>query len=208
MTIDRLRHDGAEHLRRNCPVLGPVVEQVGPCRLRLRRDRFAALARAILYQQISGLAAKSIHDRLLAKLPDGRLAPRGLADLDDADYRAAGVSGQKAKYLRSLAELTLAGKVRLTGLDGWSDERIVEELVQVKGVGVWTAQMFLIFTLGRPDVLPADDLGVRSAIRKLYGLSELPQRDDCERLARPWRPFASVASWYCWRSLEIRDPGV
>jgi DNA-3-methyladenine glycosylase II len=184
-----------------------VVQQVGPCTMTLRRGRFGMLARSILFQQISGHAANAIQRKLLTRLPDGKLSAAGLAALSDEQYRASGVSGQKTKYLRSLAELTLDRKVKLTGLAKWTDQEIIGELVQIKGVGVWTAQMFLMFSLGRPDVLPWDDLGVRSAIRKLYRLEELPKRDECERIAAPWRPYASVASWYCWRSLEVRDPG-
>ncbi len=194
-------------LRRRCPLMRQVIRAVGPCTMKLQRDRFGMLARSILFQQISGHAARAILAKLLARLPEGKLTPEGLAALSDAEYRAAGVSGQKTRYLRSLAELTLDGEVKLTGLAKWSDQQIIDELVRVKGVGVWTAQMFLMFSLGRLDVLPWDDLGVRQAIRRLHGLDELPNREECERAAAPWRPYASVASWYCWRSLEIQDPG-
>lgn len=202
-----MREQAAKHLRRRCPVMRRVVDAVGPCTMKIRRDRFGMLARSILFQQISGHAANAIQAKLLTRLPEGKLTAAGLAALSDEGYRASGVSGQKTRYLRSLAELTLDGKVKLTGLAKWSDRQIIDELIQVKGVGVWTAQMFLMFSLGRPDVLPWDDLGVRQAIRKLYGFEDLPKRDECERVAAPWRPYASVASWYCWRSLEVQDPG-
>ncbi|MEZ5365878.1 MAG: DNA-3-methyladenine glycosylase [Bryobacterales bacterium] len=207
MTHAAMREAAAKHLSRRCPKMRAVVKAVGPCTITLRRDRFGMLAHSILYQQISGHAAKAIERKLLANLPNGKLKAEGLASLDDETFRASGVSAQKAKYLRSLAELTLEGKVKLTGLTRWSDQAIIDELVQIKGVGVWTAQMFLIFSLGRPDVLPWDDLGVRSAMRKLFALEDLPKRDECEALAAPWRPYASVASWYCWRSLDVQDPG-
>jgi DNA-3-methyladenine glycosylase II len=207
MSHAAMREAAVRHLRRRCPVMRQVVRAVGPCTMKVRRERFGMLARSILFQQISGHAATAILNRLVGSLPEAKLTAAGLARLSDEDFRAAGVSGQKTRYLRSLAELTLDGKVKLTGLGKWSDEQIVDELIQVKGVGVWTAQMFLMFALGRPDVLPWDDLGVRQAIRNLYGLAELPKRDECERVAAPWRPFASVASWYCWRSLEVKDPG-
>jgi DNA-3-methyladenine glycosylase II len=202
-----MREEAAKHLRKKCPVMRQVIKNVGPCTLTLQRDRFAMLARSILHQQISGHAAKAIMGKLLTRLPDGRLTAAGFAALTDDEYRASGVSAQKSKYLRSLAELTLDGKVKLTGLTNWSDQKIIDELVQIKGIGVWTAQMFLMFSLGRPDVLPWDDLGVRTAIRKLFELEEMPKRADCERVAAPWRPYATVASWYCWRSLEVQDPG-
>jgi DNA-3-methyladenine glycosylase II len=202
-----MREAAVKHLRRRCPVMRQVVDAVGPCTMKVRRDRFGMLARSILFQQISGHAATAILNKLLTRLPDGKLSAAGLAALSDEEFRNSGVSGQKTRYLRSLAELTLDGKVKLTGLGKWSDQQIIDELIQVKGVGVWTAQMFLMFSLGRPDVLPWDDLGVRQAIRKLYSLEDLPKREESERIAKPWRPYASVASWYCWRSLEIQDPG-
>lgn len=185
-----------------------VIRAVGPCTMTLQRDRFGMLARSILYQQISGHAAKAIHGRLLEALPDGRLTADGLADLPDADYRAAGVSGQKTRYLRSLGESVRGGSVRLNRVGRLSDDEVIAELTQVKGVGVWTAQMFLMFSLGRPDVLPWDDLGVRQAIQRLFGLEEMPRREQSEELAKPWRPYATVASWYCWRSLEVENGGV
>ena len=185
-----------------------VIRQVGPCEMRLRRGRFGMLARSILFQQISGHAAKAILGRLLERMPNGRLSAAGLAALSDEEFRACGVSRQKIGYMRSLAELTLNGDVRLQRISHWSDDRIIEELTQIKGIGVWTAQMFLMFSMGRPDVLPWDDLGVRQAIKRLFELDELPKREQAEQLAQPWRPYASVASWYCWRSLEIVDPGM
>ena len=207
MSLALIREDAVRHLRKRCPVMRRVVDRVGPCTMTVQRERFRMLARSILFQQISGHAANAIQKKLLSRLPGGRLTAAGLANLSDEEYRASGVSGQKTRYLRSLAELTLEGKVKLTGLAKWSDQEIIDELIQIKGVGVWTAQMFLMFSLGRPDVLPWDDLGVRTAIRNLYKLDELPKRADCERVATPWRPYATVASWYCWRSLEIQDPG-
>ncbi len=185
-----------------------VIQAVGPCRLSLRRDRFGMLARSILYQQISGHAAKAIHGRLVAAMPAGVLSAEGLANLSDSEYRAAGVSGPKARYLRSLGELTLDGDVRLSRIGRLTDDQIIAELTKVKGIGVWTAQMFLMFSLGRPDVLPWDDLGVRQAIERLFGLDEAPDRARCEEIARPWRPYATIASWYCWRSLELENGGV
>ena len=182
-----------------------VIQTVGPCTLKLRRDRFGTLARSILSQQISGHAARAIQRKLEGKLPEGRITAAGLARLSDQDYRAAGVSAPKAKYLQSLGSLTLDGTVRLTRLAGRSDEDIIEDLTRIKGIGVWTVQMFLMFSLGRPDVLPYDDLGVKQAIRNLHGLEQLPGKRECLELAKPWRPYATIASWYCWRSLEFPE---
>lgn len=207
MKFTEMRVAGPKHLSRKCPVMRRVVKQVGPCGIKLNRDRFGMLARSILYQQISGHAAKSIHNKLVSRLPEGKLEPGGLAALRDEDYRASGVSAQKTRYLRSLATLTLDGELKLNRLGRWSDDKIIDHVTQVKGIGVWTAQMFLIFSLGRPDVLPWDDLGVRQGVQKLFALDELPKKDEMERRATPWRPYASFASWYCWRALEIEDPG-
>lgn len=198
-----MRTAAERHLKRQDPVLRQVIRQVGPCTYPLRRDRFGSLARSIVYQQISGAAASTILGRLVASLPGGELEPAGLASFSAEQFRLAGVSKQKASYLKSLAELSLSGDLRLSQIGRLSDAEIIAELTQVKGIGAWTAQMFMMFSLGRPDVLPWDDLGVKQAIQKLYGLDEMPGRADSERIAEPWRPYASVASWYCWRSLEL-----
>ncbi|MEO7403126.1 MAG: DNA-3-methyladenine glycosylase 2 family protein, partial [Burkholderiales bacterium] len=118
--------------------------------------------------------------------------------------RAAGLSAAKASYVRDLSDAVVSGRVVLRQIARKPDEEIIEELIQVKGIGRWTAQMFLIFSLGRLDVLPVDDLGVRVAIRDLYGLVELPDNKTSERVAESWRPYASVASWYCWRSIPLQ----
>ena len=196
------------HLKKRDSVLGAVIRKVGPCGYTLQRDRFGMLVRSIVYQQISGAAARTILGRLTDALPGRQLTAQGLAALSPEEYRLAGVSKQKAGYLQSLAELSLTGDLRLARIGRYADQDIIAQLTQVKGVGVWTAQMFLMFSLGRPDVLPWDDLGVRQAIRKLYGLPQMPTRAESERIAEPWRPYASVASWYCWRSLEIKTPEV
>ena len=202
------REAAVKGLRKACPRMRAVIAEVGPCRLNMQRDRFGMLGRSILYQQLSGYAAKAIHDRLLAALPEGRLTPDGLAALTEAQYRASGVSAQKTKYLRSLGESVAHGAVRLDRIGRLTDEEIIRQLTQVKGIGVWTAQMFLMFSLGRPDVLPWLDLGVRQAIQNLFGLDDLPDRDACEQSADAWRPYRTVASWYCWRSLELENKGV
>lgn len=194
------------HLRKRDSILGAVIRQVGPCGYRLQRDRFGMLVRSIVFQQISGAAARTILGRLTERLPGETLTPEGLAALTPEEYRLAGVSKQKAGYLQSLAALSLSGDLKLARIGRYADDEIIAQLTQVKGIGVWTAQMFLMFSLGRPDVLPCDDLGVRQAIRKLYGLAAMPTRAESERIAQPWRPYASVASWYCWRSLEVKTP--
>lgn len=193
------------HLRRRDRILRDVIDAAGPCTLRPRRDRFEMLAGSILSQQLSTAAARTIRLRLVERV-GGRLAAEPLLALADEEFRACGVSAQKAAYLRDLAARVASGSLPMDRLGRLPDEDVIERLTVVKGVGRWTAQMFLIFALGRPDVLPHDDLGVRNAIRRLYGLPEMPRRDEIDRIAEPWRPYASVACWYLWRSLDGATP--
>jgi DNA-3-methyladenine glycosylase II len=189
------------HLKKCDPVLAAVVERVGPCRMTFREPDFATLVRSIVYQQLSGKVAAVIFDRLL-KAVRGRLTPGAILKLAPERMREAGLSGQKTAYIRDLAERTKSGEVNFATMPALSDEAVIEELTRVKGIGVWTAHMFLMFALQRPNVLPVGDLGVRMAIRKLYDLAELPHARDVEQIARPWEPYRSVASWYLWRSLD------
>jgi DNA-3-methyladenine glycosylase II len=193
-------------LRRADPVLRGVIDAVGPFGLKLQTRRFESLARAIVAQQISGAAARSIWKRLAMSVHPRRVTAESLADLDDLSLRTAGVSPQKFSYLRDLQEQVNTKQVRLQRLHLLSDEEVIEELVAIKGIGVWTAQMFLMFSLGRLDVLPHQDLGIRAAIKRLYGFAELPNRVECETIASPWRPYATIACWYLWRSADIATP--
>lgn len=197
-------HSALTHLRASDPVMARVIGQVGPCALRANPNRFQMLAKSIISQQISTAAARSIRAKLDRLLQPRKLSPESLQDFTPEQLRTAGLSAQKIAYLRDLSQKVTAGHVRLRGIARKSDEEVIDELVQVKGIGVWTAQMFLIFSLGRLDVFPHGDLGVRSALRNLYGLKELPDKETSIGIAAPWRPYATVASWYCWRSLELR----
>jgi DNA-3-methyladenine glycosylase II len=190
------------HLRRADPVLAAVIDRVGPCTLTLQSRRFESLTRAIIAQQISGAAAKSIWNRLNLALRPRQLTPANLAALSENDLRQCGISPQKLRYLRDLQSRVLTRDVRLHRLHHLTDDEVIESLIRVKGIGVWTAQMFLMFSLGRLDVLPHLDLGVRSAIQRLYGHPELPDRAACELAAIPWRPYATIACWYLWRSSD------
>jgi DNA-3-methyladenine glycosylase II len=201
--INDERTAGVKHLRRADRVLRDVIDQVGPFTLRPRRDRFGMLVRSIISQQISTGAARSILARLEALAAPEGLTAASLARFSAADWRTAGVSPQKAGYVIDLANKASDGTLQLARIGRLDDEAVIEHLVQVKGIGRWTAQMFLIFSLGRLDVFPHDDLGVRAAIRTLYGLAELPTKDESHAIAAPWRPYASIGSWYCWRSLEL-----
>jgi DNA-3-methyladenine glycosylase II len=139
--------------------------------------------------------------------PHGGVSPESILRLSNAQMRKVGLSPQKQAYLRNLAEQVDARKVRLDRLNRLPDEDVIAELIQVKGIGRWTAQMFLIFTLARADVFPHDDLGVRAAIKRFYGLDELPDKETSHRIAEAWRPYATVGSWYCWRSLALPEEG-
>lgn len=193
---------GVDHVRKADPVMRDLIDRVGPLRLKPRRRRFDMLVRSIISQQISTGAANSIYRRLKQTVAPERLNAPTLAALSLAQFRGAGISPQKTRYLVDLSEHVLKGQLQLDRLPRMTDEEVIQELVQVKGIGVWTAQMFLIFSLGRPDVFPHDDLGIRVALRKLYQLKELPDKQTSHAIALPWRPYATVASWYCWRSLE------
>jgi DNA-3-methyladenine glycosylase II len=167
---------------------------------------FESLVRSIVYQQLSGRVASVIFGRLKAAV-GGALTPAGILKLRPARMRAAGLSAQKTAYIRDLARHTRDGRVVFEQLPDLADEQVIEQLTAVKGIGVWTAHMFLIFALQRPDVLPTGDLGIRTAVRKAYGMAELPKPAEIEALALAWRPYCSVASWYLWRSLEANGQG-
>ncbi len=180
-----------------------MIDAVGPYTLRFERDRFTMLVRSIISQQISTSAARAIRKRLMDLVGADSLAPGSLARYTIDELRSVGLSSQKASYVADLAAKVNDGTVDLRQIGRLSDEGVVGSLTQVKGIGLWTAQMFLIFSLGRPDVFPHNDLGVRTAIRDRYGLDDLPDKTTSHAIATPWRPFASVASWYCWRSLDL-----
>jgi DNA-3-methyladenine glycosylase II len=191
------------HFRSSDPVLAEVIRRVGPLTLKPNRDRFKMLVRSILSQQISVLAARAILSRLEEALAPAGIRPESLSRLTVDELRAVGISRPKAGYLLDLAQKCQDGTVRLERIGRLSDERVIDELVQVRGIGQWSAHMFLIFALGRPDVFPHDDLGIRSAIRRLYALEDLPARDVCMEIGNRWRPYATIGSWYCWRFLEL-----
>jgi DNA-3-methyladenine glycosylase II len=160
------------------------------------------LVRSIVFQQLSGKAARTIMQRLVNALPEGRLTPEAILALTPEQMRSLGLSGQKTAYVRDLAERTRSGEIDFSKFPAMSDDEVIEHLTRVKGVGVWTAHMFLIFALRRPDVLPTGDLGVRAAMRKAYRMRALPKPERMEKIAKRWRPYCSVASWYLWRSLD------
>ena len=190
------------HLQAADPVMGGIIQRVGAYRLEYREPGFATLVRSIVNQQLSGRVARVIFDRLVAVMPEGLLTPENILSLRPAKMRALGLSKQKTAYIRDLARQTRAGVLDFAELPALADAQVIERLTQVKGIGVWTAHMFLIFALRRNNVLPSGDLGVRAAIRKAYGLAELPKPVEIEALGECWHPYCTVAAWYLWRSLE------
>lgn len=189
------------HLRRTDPVLGEIITRVGDYRIEFRDPGFETLVKSIVYQQLSGRVASVIFERLLCAA-GGTITPANVLKLRPARMRSAGLSTQKTAYIRDLARHTRDGHLVFEEMGSLSDEEVIERLTVVKGIGVWTAHMFLIFALRRPDILPTGDLGIRAAIRKAYGLPGLPKPAEIENLAEHWRPYCTVASWYLWRSLE------
>jgi DNA-3-methyladenine glycosylase II len=180
-----------------------LIGHVGPCQLRKRPSTawFATLVRAIIGQQISSKAAASI-DAKLRELAGARHMPEPLLALGEEKLRSVGLSGVKARYVLNLSEAVRSGDVPLNKFGRWSDEAIIERLTSIKGIGVWTAQMFLIFAMNRPDVLPVADLGIRVALRDRFELDRHPTPAECHALTESWRPYRSVAMWYLWRSLD------
>jgi DNA-3-methyladenine glycosylase II len=199
------------HLRRADPVLAALIERIeadGGLGRRGRRpvdhdDHYGALVRSIVGQQLSSKAAFSIYTRLTDRFGGRPPRPDEVLAEDPEELRAAaGLSHSKVSYLRSLAEHVIAGELELERMESLPDDEVIAELVAVKGIGIWTAHMFLIFHLERPDILPTGDLGIRSAIQRAYGLDELPDPAEMERIAAPWRPHRSTASRFLWRSLD------
>jgi DNA-3-methyladenine glycosylase II len=190
------------HLSTTDPTLGGIIRQVGPYRITYREPGFDTLVRSIIYQQLSGKAAATIYGRLAAAMGPAGVRPEPILKLRPARAKSLGLSPQKRAYLRDLAEKTVEGALDFAALPGLSDQEVVERLTAVKGVGHWTAQMFLIFALRRPDVLPVGDLGIQAAIHRAYGLEKRPGPREVEEVGARWRPWASVAAWYLWRSLD------
>lgn len=198
------------HLRAADPVLAQVIEVVGPFELETREGTFRMLSRAIFFQQLAGPAARAIMNRVLALLDADEerwYAPEQLLAASDEQLRAAGVSRQKMVYLRDLADKCASGELNEDGMNELDDEEVIQRVSAVKGIGRWTGEMYLIFSLGRPDVLPVDDLGVRRGMQVSYALPELPKPDEMRRIAEPWRPYRSAGTWYMWRSLGVALPG-
>ena len=213
MIFDTKRHPKTELFLRKAvrelsqadPVLAGLIRQVGPCKLGMRRRNgyFRSLVEAILYQQLTAKAAESILARFRALYPSRSFpTAEGIDRTPGSQLRAAGISSQKISYLKDLSRLTLNGSFPLRRVSLLEDEEVIRHLCQVKGIGRWTAEMFMIFTLGRPDVLPASDLGIQKAVQRLYGMKTLPSPQGLEQFGKRWKPYRSVAAWYLWAGTD------
>jgi DNA-3-methyladenine glycosylase II len=191
------------HLIQADPVMRAIIKRVGPFRMEYGDPEFHSLAEAIVYQQLNGKAAVTIFKRFAA-LAGEPLTPEGILKLSEEQLRSVGLSKQKSSYLRDLAAKTHEGKLDFARLPKLSDDEVIEHLTQVKGIGVWTAHMFLMFALRRPNVLPTGDFGVRMAIKKYYKKRKLPKPDQMEKIAKAWEPYRSIACWYLWKSLDVK----
>jgi len=199
---DRIVWKQATERLREDPSFGPLIERVGPVRLRARRGTpFESLAASICYQQLAGKAARTIHGRFVDAL-GGEVTPKRVLATPEERLRAAGLSAAKLAAIRDLAQKSTSGEVSLDGLDEQSDEEVIASLTRVRGVGVWTAQMYLLFELERPDVWPIGDLGVRAGLGRTLGFATAPNPRETELIGFGYRPWRSALAWYCWRALE------
>ena len=196
--------EARKHLSGNDRALGKVIQEVGDCRFRLEKNRFAMLVRSVTSQQLSTKVARTINSRLM-DLVDQKLYPETVQRLSIKKIRTAGLSERKAECLKALSKSILKGEIPLENIGRLENEEVISRLTVVKGIGEWTAHMFLIFSLGRFDVVPQGDYGVRAAIQRIYKLDELPGKKQVHEIAENWHPNPSIASWYCWRFLELKD---
>jgi DNA-3-methyladenine glycosylase II len=196
--------EATDFLRYSDPVLARIIEQVGPLEMAHRRERFQSLVRAIIFQQLAGRAALAIYQRFVKIIGRGRFpTPVQVIGASDEDLRLAGLSRGKTAYIRDLARHVRDGSLNFRRFAKMADEEIISDLVRVRGIGRWTAEMFLMFNLRRPDVLPVDDLGFRSAVAKAYGMSQLPTAKELSSIGERWRPYRSAAVWYFWQSTRL-----
>lgn len=198
-----MHRQAVNHLKRSDPVMARLIASVGPCRFRTHDHipYFPYLTRAIVYQQLSTKAAATIYGRFEA-LCGGAVEPQVVTGLADPQLRGAGLSTRKARYVKDLAGRVASGALVLEGIEARSDEEIIASLTEVKGIGRWSVHMFLMFRLGRPDVLPELDLGIQKAVKQAYRLRAMPKPDRVRKIGAKWSPHSTIASWYLWRSLD------
>ncbi|HET7320174.1 MAG TPA: DNA-3-methyladenine glycosylase [Candidatus Saccharimonadales bacterium] len=196
--------EAAEYLGRNDPILLPIIQRVGPATFRPHQDYYWELVDSIISQQLSVKAARSIEQRFQELFGSEVPSPQQILQKDVEELRAVGLSRPKANYIRDLAAHIASGKVSFDKFDSLSNDEIMKELIDVKGIGEWTVHMFLMFCMGRLDVLPVGDLGIRNSIRQLYGFKDIPTPDEIRAVAKKyhWAPYESIASWYIWQNLD------
>ena len=198
-----IQYDGVELLRKD-PILGEIIDKVGDYSLKKRTQHFAVLVESIISQQLATNAAEAIFRRFRKLYPRFPTTTQILSTRK-SKLRKAGLSGMKIDYLKDLARNIEEGRLDMKSLPKMSDDEVIENLTQVKGIGRWTAEMFLIFSLGRQDVLPVHDLGLRKGVQMAFSLTELPKPKEVEKLGERWRPYRSIATWYLWKSLKKFD---
>jgi DNA-3-methyladenine glycosylase II len=194
--------DAIQYLCKVDSNLEKIIKIVGKYSINIRNDPFQSLVESIIYQQLAGKAANAIYNRFINYYKNKQITPTLILNSPNDNLKKVGLSNRKIDYLKDLALHVYDGRINLEELPKMNDEEIINKLVNVKGIGRWTSEMFLIFSLGRQDILPVTDLGVRKAIQKTYSLSELPQPNIMMEIAKPWRPYRSIATWYLWKSLS------
>ena len=194
--------DAIQYLRKVDSNLEKIIKIVGKYSIKIRNDPFQSLVESIIYQQLAGRAANAIYNRFIEYYDNHQVTPTGILNSPIDNLKKVGLSNRKIEYLKDLASHVYDGRINLQELSKMNDEEIINKLINVKGIGRWTSEMFLIFSLGRQDVLPVTDLGVRKAMEKVYSLSELPKPHTMIEIAEPWRPYRSIATWYLWKSLS------
>ncbi len=193
--------DSVEYLRKNDTVIRGIIDIIGPCTLKPSKDYYNSLVKSIIHQQLSNKAAGTIYSRFLNQL-NNKLSPKNLLDLTDEEFKKAGVSKQKKAYLRDLSEKFYNGNIDLSKLSVLEDEEVINQLTSVRGIGKWSAEMFLIFCLNRLNVLPLDDVGFRNSIKHNYKLKQKPSKEEVLEISKKWVPYRSIAVWYLWQSLN------
>ena len=194
--------DAVQYLCKVDSNLEKIIKIVGKYSINIRNDPFQSLVESIIYQQLAGKAANAIYNRFINYYNNKQITPARILNSPNDNLKKVGLSNRKIDYLKDLALHVYDGRINLEELPKMNDEEIINKLVNVKGIGRWTSEMFLIFSLGRQDILPVTDLGVRKAIQKVYSLSELPKPNTMMEIANPWRPYRSIATWYLWKSLS------
>ncbi|KAF6243542.1 DNA-3-methyladenine glycosylase 2 family protein [Nitrosopumilus sp. b1] len=192
------------HLKKDSK-LAEIIFNVGACKIRTTRNRYESLVEAIITQQLSGSAAKSISERFRLLYSSRFPKPIDVLKTSDSKLKKTGLSQMKVSYIKDLSKKISSKELQLNKMRNLSDEQVIEELIRVRGIGRWTAEMFLIFSLGRLDVLPVGDLGLKKGIKRLHNLKELPSEDKMKKIAEKWRPYRTIATWYLWKSLNNFD---